>query len=155
MNPNKDFVIIENIFPASFCLGLIEWAESNGFDKENKLIFEDETLADFIWGELFSKLPENYNLKRIGLNDIFRIHKLNDGQFPVTDTQDYIRYKNEGTEYQVLILLNSNNSLKQKNKSFKTSTLLALEASKKIENNVSSTLYYLESESIIRIDRYY
>lgn len=151
MNQKKDFVIIENIFPASFCHGLIEWAESNGFDNENSLVFEDEKLADFIWEKLLSCLPENNDLKRIGINDIFRIHKIIDGQFPVADIQDYIRYKNEGVEYPVLILLNSNISLKQKNNSFKSSTLLAFEAPEKLKCNISGTLYYLKTESIIRI----
>lgn len=82
----------------------------NEVRNNNRVIFNDDQLADKIWQELKSFAPSQFgNSKAIGLNELFRFYKYQVGQqFKKHRDQSFIRNDIEASYFTFLIYLNDN-----------------------------------------------
>jgi prolyl 4-hydroxylase len=76
----------------------------------NRVIFNDDQLADNIWHVLKSLAPKEFgNSKAIGLNELFRVYKYQTGQqFKKHRDQSFIRNEIEASYFTFMIYLNDN-----------------------------------------------
>lgn len=150
----NDSFTIENFLSKSQCLGLIEWAETTGFDQENRLIFEDEKIAEKIWTEIKIHFKQNFeSAAAIGINEIFRLYKISNSHFPPDENQIFVKYKNEIAAYSIMLFLNKieiQNLVS--NAAFSKTNLLAVRKNslEKHEISASKVLYLLQTEIIFR-----
>lgn len=123
---NENLIIIDGFWNKQRCQGYIEWADSHGFEEASinmgrgkqimnkevrnneRIIFEDQKLADIMWAEIEQVVPKETEYGyAIGLNERFRFYRYLPGmQFKAHKDGSFIRSINEWSSYTLLIYLN-------------------------------------------------
>ena len=116
---------IYNFLSPEECSDLISAAESTGFEKaliddgntqseclnvrnNQRIIFDDQTLANRMWSKIFDLIPSQEDWVPIGLNERFRYYKYDRYQtFKWHRDLPYIRNDNERSLMTFMIYLNS------------------------------------------------
>lgn len=120
------YQILDKFWSSSFCLGLIEWAESQCFTdtspkplweqgSDNMIVFEDQKLAEGIFAKIKEKLPQENSYGRLmGSDDYLRLFRFDSG-LHFFNPVDFLRSSKEQIFYRVVIMLNRKSELTELN----------------------------------------
>lgn len=123
----KHILAIDNFISEQECRDFIESSERKGYEEstvitesgtkriENirnnyRILFKDETLAKSLWEKLKDHAPAKIgNSVAIGLNEMFRFYRYENGQqFKKHVDESFIRNNEEASYYTFMIYLNDN-----------------------------------------------